>query len=216
MPRMRSRMAAVAAVAWSSFALAACGGGGAKSPSTCPEGTVLKGSDCVPDDASGDDTSGSSTAAASKGGDDSSSSSGKGSDSASGDGAGGGGAGGGAGGGSAGGGSATAGGDSSGKVPYDKEALEVQLKRAARQVKGHCGGATDDTGKATGPFGQTKVSLVLGRNGRIKGVTVPSEYDGKPAGICIVHAFQKLTFPPYPGSSDATLDYDVEVTAPGK
>jgi hypothetical protein len=186
MPRMDTRT--VAAAGMLVGALAGCGGG-AKAPANCPDGTVLKGTDCVPDDSSsGDDSSGSSASASSKGGGGSGSS-----------------------------GAAAGGGDdsaSSGKTPYDKEAVDEQLKRGARQVKGHCGGATDDTGQATGPFGQTKATVVLGRNGRVKQVSVPAPYDGKPAGICAVHAFQKLIFPPYAGSTDATIDWDIEIVQP--
>jgi hypothetical protein len=107
--------------------------------------------------------------------------------------------------------SATGGG---GGTPYDKDAIEVQLKRAARQVKGSCGGATDDEGHATGPWGQLKASVVLGRNGHVKQVTIPDPYNGKPVGLCIVHAFQKLVFPPYSGDTDTSVDWDVELVQP--
>jgi hypothetical protein len=109
--------------------------------------------------------------------------------------------------------SATGGG---GGTPYDKDAIEVQLKRAARQVKSGCGSASDDSGQATGPWGQLKVSVVLGRNGHVKGITIPDPYNGKPVGICIAHAFQKLIFPPYSGDTDTTVDWDVELVQPGK
>jgi hypothetical protein len=154
------------------FALAGCGG--AKSPGTCPAGTVLKGSDCVADDSSsGDDAPGTPPP--------------KGEDSATGGG---------------------------GGTPFDQDAVDVQLKRAARQIKGSCGGATDDEGHATGPWGQLKASVTLGRNGHVKGVTVPSPYDGKPVGLCIQHAFEKLVFPPYSGDSDKSVDWDVELVQP--
>ena len=196
MRRMDSRTLAAGTLA-GLLALAACGGG-AKAPSTCPAGTVLKGSDCLPDDSSGDDSS--SSGSASGGGDDSSS--GSAAPAASG------------GGGSGGGSGDTAAAD--GKTPYDKEAVDVQLKRAARQIKGHCGSATDENGAATGPFGQTKASIVLGRNGHVKQVTIPSPYDGKPVGVCAIHAFQKIVFPPYAGPSDSVLDWDIEIVQPGK
>jgi hypothetical protein len=186
------------------LALFGCGGGGkgADSPGTCPEGTVLKGSDCVPSDdssssSSSSDSSSGSTASKKHDDDDSS-----------------GGGGGGGGGASSGG---AGGGDSAGgKTDYDKDAVDVQLKRAARQVKGNCGAATDESGQATGPWGSTKVSVVLGRNGRIKQVTIPSPYDGKPVGLCVVNAFKKIQFPPYAGSSDAMIDWDVEIMQPKK
>ncbi len=182
--------------------LAACGGGGkgADSPGTCPEGTVLKGSDCVPpgDGSTGGGGGGGDTA---KGGDE-------------GDKPSSGGGGGGGGGSTAGGGAGDEAPASDGKTAYDKEAVDVQLKRAARQVKANCGSATDDDGKATGPWGTTKASVVLGRNGHVKQVTIPAPYDGKPVGICVVHAFQRIQFPPYAGSSDAVVDWDVEIVQP--
>jgi hypothetical protein len=55
---------------------------------------------------------------------------------------------------------------------------------------------------------------VLGRNGHVKQVTIPSPYDGKPVGLCVVHAFQKIQFPPYAGSTDVVLDWDIEITQP--
>jgi hypothetical protein len=183
---MNSRTVAAALV----LALVGCGGGkGADSPGTCPDGTVLKGSDCVPDDSSSSSASSGGTAAK-KDDDDSAPSSG--------------------GGGGAGGDSSASG----GKTGYDKELVEVELKRAGRQVKGNCGGATDEEGKASGPWGSTKASVVLGRNGHVKQVTVPSPFDGKPVGLCIVHAFEKIQFPPYAGSSDVVVDWDVEVPQP--
>lgn len=96
---------------------------------------------------------------------------------------------------------------------YDKEATEVVLRRAANQVKGNCGAARDDDGKQTGPWGKTKVSLTLGRNGRMKGVQLPSNYENKAAGRCIVNAFQGLIFPPWSGQ-DATIDWDIELVQP--
>jgi hypothetical protein len=199
--RTVAAMGAFAALA-SVLALAGCGGAakGADSPGNCPEGTVLKGSDCVPpgDSAGGDDES-SSTAKSEP-----SSSSGSSSSSASSQGGGGGG----------GGGGESAAPSSSGKTPYDKDAVEMELKRAARQVKANCGSASDDEGKASGPWGSTKASVVLGRNGHVKQVTIPAPYDGKPVGICVVHAFQKIQFPPYAGSSDVVIDWDIEIVQP--
>jgi hypothetical protein len=200
MRRMKARTVAAAGTLAGLLALVACGGG-AKAPGTCPAGTVLKGSDCLPgDDSSGDDsTAGSSSggSGASGGGDDSSSGSSAPSSSA----------------------GASSGGDTSapaGKAPYDKDHVDVQLKRAARQIKGNCGAATDENGTAAGPWGSTKATVVLGRNGHVKQVTVPSPYDGKPVGLCVVHAFQKIQFPPYNAPSDSVVDWDVEITQPGK
>ncbi|HEY3822329.1 MAG TPA: hypothetical protein VGL81_34425 [Polyangiaceae bacterium] len=186
---MGKRMITVAAA----LAVMACGGGGkgADSPGTCPAGTMLKGSDCVPsgdDDSSGGGGSASdSSGGSAKGGGDGDKAAGSG------------------------------GGDSApsaGATPYDKEAVDVELKRAGRQVKANCGAATDEDGKASGPWGSTKVSVVLGRNGHVKQVTIPSPYDGKPVGLCVVHAFQKIQFPPYAGSTDVILDWDIEIPQP--
>jgi hypothetical protein len=177
-------------IALAALALVACGGGAkqADSPGTCPDGTVLKGSDCVPagDEGSSPSSSGSSGGAV-KNSDDEDKPRGN-----------------------------TSGEDTapSSTTPYDKEAVEVQLKRAARSIKASCGSATDDDGKATGPWGTTKASVVLGRNGHVKGVTVPAPYDGKPVGECAVHAFQRIQFPPYAGSTDVSVDWDIEIIHP--
>jgi len=170
--------------------LVACGGGAkqADSPGTCPDGTVLKGSDCVAgDETSSPSPSGSSVSVAKNGDSEDKPHVG-----------------------GEGGGDPAAGGG----TPYDKDAVNIELKRAARQVKANCGSATDDQGKATGPWGATKASVVLGRNGHVKQVTVPSPYDGKPVGDCVVDAFQRIQFPPYAGSSDVTIDWDIEITRP--
>ena len=183
--------------------LFACAGGAkqADSPGTCPEGTVLHGDDCLPAEAAGGDSTPSKkskkdeddlpSAPASAQGSDKPSTSGASSDSSSGPSS-----------------------SPDATTGYDRYAVEVQLKRAARQVKANCGSATDDEGKATGPWGNTKASVVLGRNGRVKQVTVPTPYDGKPVGVCVVHAFEKLVFPPYAGSSDVSVDWDIEIVAP--
>ena len=179
--------------------LAGCGGGGkpAESAGNCPAGTTLKGSDCLPNDDApkGDDASPSKTSATHD--EDSPPSSGSGS------------------GGSGGGGSSSSP-SSTPATPYDKDAVDIELKRAARQVKGNCGAATDENGSATGPWGKFNANIVLGRNGHIKTVTIPPEYDGKPAGVCVVHAFQKIQFPPYAASSDSAIDFEIEISKPKK
>jgi hypothetical protein len=100
------------------------------------------------------------------------------------------------------------------KTPYDKDAVELVLKRAAAMVKSSCGAASDENGKANGPWGQTKASVRLGRNGHVRGVEVPAPYGDKPVGTCVVHAFQNLIFPPYAAAADVTVDWDVEIVKP--
>lgn len=96
---------------------------------------------------------------------------------------------------------------------YDKEATEVVLKRAARQVKEHCGQVKDSEGKATGPWGTFSVQVVLGANGHGKGITIPPPYDDKPVGRCVTQAFANLQFPPWSGS-DVTIPWEVELVKP--
>jgi hypothetical protein len=96
---------------------------------------------------------------------------------------------------------------------YDKDATEVVLKRAARQVKENCGAAKGDDGKAAGPWGKTRVQVQLGSNGRSKGITVPAPYQGKPTGNCVEKAFANLTYPPW-GGADAQVDWEIELVAP--
>lgn len=98
---------------------------------------------------------------------------------------------------------------------YDKEATEVVLKRAARQVKENCGAAKGDDGKASGPWGKTSVQVQLGSNGRSKGVTVPAPYQGKPTGNCVEKAFANLTYPPW-GGSDTQVDWEIELVNPAE
>lgn len=98
---------------------------------------------------------------------------------------------------------------------YDKEATEVVIKRAARQVKENCGAAKGDDGKATGPWGKATIQLQLGANGRSKGVTVPAPYQGKPVGNCVEKAFTNLTFPPW-GGSDAEVSWEIELLNPAE
>jgi hypothetical protein len=98
--------------------------------------------------------------------------------------------------------------------PYDREAVEAELKRAARSIKANCGAATNDDGQATGPWGATQATVTLGRNGHIKQVSVPAPYAGQPVGVCVVHAVQKIWFPPYAASADVSVDWDVEIVKP--
>lgn len=103
--------------------------------------------------------------------------------------------------------------DSLGGASYDRAALEVALKRAARQVKANCGAATDDTGAASGPWGKTNVTIKLGHNGHSKGGSVPAPFDGKPVGKCVAQAFSNVIYAPFPGP-DTDVDWPVEVTKP--
>ena len=100
------------------------------------------------------------------------------------------------------------------KVPYDKDNVAMVMTRAAAMVKSSCGAATDDSGQATGPWGTTKVSVTLGRNGHVHGVTIPDPYEGKPTGHCAELAFKNLIFPPYAAPADVTVDWDVEIVKP--
>jgi len=98
---------------------------------------------------------------------------------------------------------------------YDKDATEVVIKRAARQVKDNCGAAKGDDGKASGPWGKATIQLQLGANGHSKGVTVPAPYQGKPVGNCVEKAFTNLTFPPW-GGADAEVSWEVELVNPAE
>ena len=178
---------------WSAFLartglLAACGGEAkpAGTSGVCPPGTVLRGSDCLPAETSDDSQpSGPKKVDHESAGDAPAVTSAQGGASDAGD-----------------------------AVSYDREAVETQLKRGARQVKANCGSATDADGNRTGPWGTTRASIVLGRNGHVRKVTLEAPYDGKPVGDCVVHAFEKLLFPPYAGSSDVALEWDVELVKP--
>lgn len=184
------------------LAAAACGGPDKPANSAsgdCPPGTQKQGGDCVaPDEESGPGKGASMEAhGTSETGSGSGSSGSLGSP--------------GGGGGSR--GSSTAA-PAGAKTPYDKDAVEIVLRRAANQVKANCGAATDSDGKRNGPFGATKVSVTLGRNGHVRDVTIPSPYDDKPVGSCAIKAFENLIFPPYAAPADSVVDWDVEIVKP--
>lgn len=103
--------------------------------------------------------------------------------------------------------------DTTPKTVYDKEAVEMSLTRAARQVKDHCGQTKDDKGKATGPWGKVTISVQLGHNGHSKGATVPAPFSDTPVGKCINNAFTNLIYPPFAGQ-DTTVDWEVESVKP--
>jgi len=100
-----------------------------------------------------------------------------------------------------------------GSDSYDREATEVVLRRAARQVKDNCGSAKDENGKAAGPWGKAVISVNLGHNGHSKGATIGSPFDGKPSGRCAMQAFANLTYPPWAGA-DTTVNWNVDIAAP--
>lgn len=182
----RARIATVAAA----LAFAACGGGKpAESPTNddCPAGTTKKGGDCImPDDESGPSTASTASTASSSG---TSRPSGDGTPPAT---------------------------PPAEKTAYDKESVDLMLKKAAAQVKGNCGATTDENGKAVGPWGKVKVAVTLARNGRIRDVAVPPPYADKPVGKCIGLAFRNLVYPPYGAPADVVVEWEVELVAPGK
>ena len=182
----------VACVLCAAGVLMACAGGEkpAGSAGTCPSGTSLRGSDCLPSEVA-EDTSHPAVKPANHGSDDDrpAVTSPQGGVDAS-----------------------VSGGGETGA--FDKEAVDSQLKRGARQIKANCGAASDEDGNKKGPWGTLRASITLGRNGHVRKVTLPDAYEGKPVGDCIVHAFEKLLFPPYAGSSDVVVDWDVELVQP--
>lgn len=89
----------------------------------------------------------------------------------------------------------------------------AKLKRAAGAVKKNCGSATEDDGKAHGPWGSTKVSVVIDNNGHSRDATIPAPYDGTAVGRCAVQAFDNFQFPPFKGA-DQHVDVDVEIVKP--
>jgi len=192
------RLALAATAAW---AVLGCGGPPPKQAG-CPDGTVEKDGSCVPagdsSASAGDDASGSSGSSGTSGS--SSGSSGSGGSSGSSDSS----------------GSAGSGGDpsaSGGSAPYDQQMVGAKLKRAAGAVKKNCGSATEEDGKVHGPWGATKVSVVIDNNGHSRDASIPSPYDGTAVGRCATHAFENFQFPPFKGA-DQHVDVDVEIVKP--
>jgi hypothetical protein len=98
---------------------------------------------------------------------------------------------------------------------HDREATEIVLKRAARQVKDNCGYAKDENGVAKGPWGETTVTVVLGHGGRSKAATLPAGFEGTPTGRCVVAAFSRLTIPPFSGD-DVTIEWPIDIPKPAE
>jgi hypothetical protein len=96
---------------------------------------------------------------------------------------------------------------------YDRATLEVTLARAARQVKSNCGGATDENGVVTGPWGKATFTVKLGHNGHSKGGTIGGGFAGKPPGNCVEKAFTNLIYAPFAGD-DVDVDWPVEIVKP--
>jgi hypothetical protein len=190
MSQRTTRWIRVAGATWCLLSISACAGQPkpAAAPSACPEGTVLQGSDCLPSAPASEATTANAPVPSVE------TSAAPPSDAQ---------------------GPSSPGSAGSGEVvPYDKDAVEAELKRGARQVRANCGAATDDEGQATGPWGVTEASIMLGRNGHVRQVTVPPPYDGKPVGVCIIHSFDRIEFPPYAASSDAVVAWKVELVKP--
>jgi hypothetical protein len=181
-------------------AVMACGGPPPKQAG-CPDGTVEKDGSCVPGDDTSASTGGDGTKATdSSGTSDSASSSGGSS----------------AGGSSGSSDSPSTEGDSpssAGGVPYDQQMVGAKLKRAANAVKKNCGSATESDGQLHGPWGSTKISVVIDNNGHSRDATIPAPYDGTAVGRCATQAFQNFQYPPFKGS-DQHVDVDVEIVKP--
>src|SRR5258708_4453375 len=132
-------------------ALAACGGKGADSPGECPDGTVLKGSDCVPADSAGDTSGGGGDSDAPKkkkhvkSGDEDTIGGNTEADL-----------------------SPSSGGGGGGGKSYDKDEIDLKMKRSAQQIKANCGPPTHEEGKATGPWPPPHRAPVLPPNGPSK------------------------------------------------
>ena len=98
---------------------------------------------------------------------------------------------------------------------YDKEATEVVIKRAARQVKENCGARRATTARRPARGARPRSRSSSEKNGHSKGVTVPAPYQGKPVGNCVEKAFTNLTFPPW-GGSDTEVSWEVELVNPAE
>jgi hypothetical protein len=188
-PRFARALRLVACGVVSLFAIGACGGGKPANSGGCPSGTIEKDGSCVPPETANESSAGGMASEERQEKQLAGGSSG------------------------GGGGGENA---SGGGAKFDKDLTYDLLKRAARQIKANCGSSTDDNGKAMGPWGGTKVSITLGRNGHVTKVDVPSPYDGKPVGKCAQNTFLGIQFPPYSGDSDKVVEWEVEFVPPAE
>lgn len=88
--------------------------------------------------------------------------------------------------------------DSEKRREFDKKQVKMELQRATRSAESCPGVVHEQEGKDK-PRGETSVTITFQEDGTVKSVSIPSPFDGKPVGDCVIRAYKAVLVPPYTG-----------------
>jgi hypothetical protein len=95
------------------------------------------------------------------------------------------------------------------KKKFDKKQTKMELMRATMSAESCPGVVYEQEGKEH-PRGDFKVTVTFQEDGTVKSVTIPSPFDGKPVGDCVIQAYKHVIVPPYVGG-EQIVDWDVSL-----
>jgi hypothetical protein len=95
------------------------------------------------------------------------------------------------------------------KKKWDKNQVELEMKRAARSAESCPGSVTEKS-----PVGTVKVSVTFGNDGHAKKATI-SEHEDTEVGKCVLRAMQSVIVPAYVGNEE-TVEWDINLKEPEK
>ena len=99
--------------------------------------------------------------------------------------------------------------DSEKKKKFDKKQTKMELQRATMSAESCPGVVYEQEGKEH-PRGDFKASITFQEDGTVKQVSIPSPFDGKPVGDCVIQAYKHVIVPPYTGG-EQIVDWDVSL-----
>jgi hypothetical protein len=95
------------------------------------------------------------------------------------------------------------------KRKFDKKQTKLELQRATLSAESCPGVVFEQEGKEH-PRGEFKATVTFQEDGTVRQVTIPSPFDGKPVGDCVIQAYKHVIIPPYVGG-EQIVDWDVNL-----
>lgn len=95
------------------------------------------------------------------------------------------------------------------KKKFDKKQTKMELQRATMSAESCPGVVYEQEGKEH-PRGDFKATITFQEDGTVKAITIPSPFDGKPVGDCVIQAYKHVIIPPYVGG-EQIVDWDVSL-----
>jgi hypothetical protein len=92
------------------------------------------------------------------------------------------------------------------KKKWDKNQVDLEMKRAARSAETCPGSVTEQA-----PKGMAKVTVKFGNDGHVKEATIDSGYEETAVGKCVLRAMQSVIVPAYEGSEE-TVEWEVDLS----